>query len=187
MHTSEVEALTQDYGREIFARCPRSGPLLFTPRWWDERLMEWSMSETDVKVQLFRFVDVLPLLRTPAAIVRHLREYFAQAGEGVPGWLRLLLRLLPSRGLLGRLVARASYASARRLARRFIAGADLNEVLGSIAAMRRRSLAFTVDLLGEATITESEAESSQREYLDLLQGLTRSVNTWPEVSLIDRD
>ena len=99
MDGGEVEALTQDYGREIFARCPRSGPLLFTPSWWDERLMEWSMSETDVKVQLFRFIDVLPLLRSPADIVRHLREYFAQAGEGVPGWMRLGLRLLPSQSV----------------------------------------------------------------------------------------
>src|SRR5438046_961549 len=183
MSQHELEALTQDYGREIFGRLSRSGPLLFSPRWWDDRLMEWSMAQKAVKVQLFRFVDVLPLLRTPAAIVRHLREYFAQAGDGVPGWLRLLLRLLPSRGLLGRLLARASYSSARRLARRFIAGANLDEVLHSIAAMRRRSLGFTVDLLGEATITESEAASSQREYLDLLQGLTGTVNCWPEVPL----
>src|SRR5262245_55450657 len=129
MNYAAVEALTQDYGRELFARCPRSGPLLFTPRWWDELLMEWSMSETDVKVQLFRFVDVLPLLQTPAEIVRHLREYFAEAGEGVPGWLRFALKFLPSQGLLGRLLASASYASARRLARRFIAGSNLEEAL----------------------------------------------------------
>ena len=37
--------------------------------------------------------------------------------------------------------------------------------------MRRRSLAFTVDLLGEATITEAEAESSLNEYIGLLRGL----------------
>src|SRR5258708_22655827 len=89
MASAELDALTRDYGREIFGRLGRSGPLLFSPRWWDDRLMEWTMSQKDVKVQLFRFVDVLPLLRTPASIVRHLREYFAEAGDGVPGWLRL--------------------------------------------------------------------------------------------------
>src|SRR3954471_3435394 len=125
MNDGEVEALTQDYGREIFARCPRSGPLLFSPRWWDDRLMEWSMGEKQVKVQLFRFVDVLPLLRDPGDIVRHLREYFVEADDGVPGWLRLGLKLLPSRGLFGRLMAATSRASARRLARRFIAGSNL--------------------------------------------------------------
>src|SRR5260370_29361799 len=160
MHNAaELEALTQDFGREIFARLPRNAPLLFSPRWWDDRLMGWGMRDEAVKVQLFRFVDVLPMLRSPAAIVRHLREYFAEA-DGVPGWLRLTLRLLPSRGLLGRLLARTANRSAERLARRFIAGADIDEALGAIAALRRRSLAFTVDLLGEATITQAEAGAS---------------------------
>src|SRR5262249_24510667 len=138
MHDGELEALTQDYGRELFARLDRSGPFLFAPRWWDDRLMEWSMGSDAVKVQLFRFVDVLPLLKTPGAIVRHLREYFGEANDGVPGWLRLALNLLPSRGILGRLLAGASYASARRLARRFIAGSNLDEALRAVANLRRR-------------------------------------------------
>src|SRR5262249_16284522 len=100
MQDAELEALTQDYGREIFARLGGERPFLFTPRWWDDRLMGWGMRDEAVKVQLFRFVDVLPMLPSPAAIVRHLREYFAEA-DGVPVWLRLGLRLLPSRGLFG--------------------------------------------------------------------------------------
>jgi RHH-type proline utilization regulon transcriptional repressor/proline dehydrogenase/delta 1-pyrroline-5-carboxylate dehydrogenase len=187
MSSSDLESLTEAYGSEIFARLDRTNPFLFSPRWWDDRLMEWTMSQKDVKVQLFRFVDVLPLLKTPPSIVRHLREYFAEAGEGVPGWVRFVLKLLPSHGLLGRLLAKTAYASARRLARRFIAGSNLEEAVLAVADLRRRSLAFTVDLLGEATITETEAATSQKEYLDLLCGLAERVNAWPEVPLIDRD
>ncbi len=36
--------------------------------------MEWTMGNEAVKVQLFRFIDALPLLRSPAQISRHLRE-----------------------------------------------------------------------------------------------------------------
>ena len=137
-NAAELEALTQAYGREIFARLRRSGPLPLTPRWWDERLMNWGMGDEAVKVQLFRFVDVLPLLRSsPTAIVRHLREYFAEA-EGVPGWLRLGLRAAARRGLFGRLMARTANYSAERLARRFIAGSNVDEALHAIAALRRR-------------------------------------------------
>ena len=50
-----------------------------------------------------------------------------------------------------------------------------------------QSLAFTVDLLGEATITEVEAEESRDEYLDLIAGLSRSVDDWPANPLIDAD
>ena len=53
--------------------------------------------------------------------------------------------------------------------------------------MRNRRLAFTIDLLGEATITEAEADHVQKQYLDLLAGLTREVNRWPEEPTIDRD
>src|SRR5262245_10327536 len=104
MTTSELEALTQDYGREIFARLDRRGPLLFTPSWWDERLMEWTMDAQAVKVQLCRFIDVLPLLHKSPDINRHLREYFAEAGDGLPGWLTRGSRWLPDDGLVGGLV-----------------------------------------------------------------------------------
>ena len=83
-----------------------------------------------------------------------------------------------------------SFACAPRIdarLRRFIAGSDLDETLRTVARLRAQSLAFTVDLLGEAVITEAEAEQYQGEYLHLLQGLSRAVNAWPAVDLIDRD
>jgi len=185
--TADLEALTQSYGREIFARLNRSGPVPFSPSWWDERLMEWSMGDEAVKLQLFRFVDVLPLLHSPATISRHLREYFGEAREHLPGWLTFGLRWLPSHGLFGRLLAAAAHRSAERLARKFIAGSNLAEALDAIDRLRRRSLAFTIDRLGEATITEREAEQAQADYLELINGLCRQVNTWPANDLIDRD
>ncbi|HWG46988.1 MAG TPA: proline dehydrogenase family protein [Gemmataceae bacterium] len=187
VQVAEVETLTHRYGREIFARLNHSGPVPFTPSWWDERLMEWSMGDEAVKLQLFRFVDVLPLLHTPPTIARHLREYFSEARACLPGWLTFALRWLPSHGVLGRLLAKTAHRSAERLARKFIAGSNLDEALDAVAQLRRRSLAFTIDRLGEATITEAEAEQAQAEYLELINGLSRQVNTWPANDLIDRD
>jgi RHH-type proline utilization regulon transcriptional repressor/proline dehydrogenase/delta 1-pyrroline-5-carboxylate dehydrogenase len=183
----DVEALTHDYGREIFAGLDRGGPVPFGLAWWDERLMEFTMGDEAVKVQLFRFIDALPLLRTPEEITRHLREYFAETSDALPGWLRFGLRLMPQDGFLGRAVAGAAFHSATRLARRFISGSTIAEALNAVAALRQRSLAFTVDLLGEATITETEADRCAAEYLELVDGLTRAVNGWPEIDLIDRD
>jgi RHH-type transcriptional regulator, proline utilization regulon repressor / proline dehydrogenase / delta 1-pyrroline-5-carboxylate dehydrogenase len=149
--------------------------------------MEWTMGNPALKVQLFRFVDCLPLLHSPAEINRHLREYFEEAGPKLPAWIRSGVNWLPENGALGRVVAATAHRSAERMARRFIAGSNVDEVAAAVAALRRRSLAFTVDLLGEATITEIEAEQCQREYLDLIEGLGRQVNGWPAVDLIDRD
>src|SRR5947209_14062284 len=149
--------------------------------------MGWTMGNEALKVQLFRFIDVLPLLHSPQEINRHLREYFTELGPGSPPWVRLGLRFMPRNGVVGRLVAKAARGNAERLARRFIAGSNLEQALQSIGQLRRRKLAFTVDLLGEATITEAEAERYQTEYLGLLEGLSRHVNAWPTIDLIDCD
>ncbi len=185
--TQDVETLTRRIGKEIFARVGHAGPVPFGPGWWDDRLMELSMSNEAVKFQMFRFVDVLPQLNSPASIVEHLREYFAEAAEHLPRPALWGLGLLPRRGPIARSIAAAVRWGARRLARKFIAGSNIPEAVAAVSALRGRSLAFTVDLLGEATITESEAEKAQSEYLELITGLARSVNTWPENALIDRD
>jgi RHH-type proline utilization regulon transcriptional repressor/proline dehydrogenase/delta 1-pyrroline-5-carboxylate dehydrogenase len=182
-----LEARTRDYGREIFARLDRVGPLPFSSAWWDERLMAWTIADEAIKVQLFRFIDVLPQLRSPEEINRHLAEYFGEARDHLPAWLRLLLRILPRRGFVARLLARAASNNAEQLARRFIAGSNISEALEAVAGLRRRSLAFTVDLLGEATITEAEADRCQNEYLNLISGLSSHVNSWTAIDQIDRD
>jgi RHH-type proline utilization regulon transcriptional repressor/proline dehydrogenase/delta 1-pyrroline-5-carboxylate dehydrogenase len=129
----ELEDLTQAIGREIFARLDGVTSWPFTPGWFDERLMEWTMADPAVKVQLFRFIDALPLLTTPVGITRHLREYFAEAREHLPGWMRWGLPFMPADGWPGRLLANVARRNANRLARRFIAGSNLPEALAAIA------------------------------------------------------
>jgi RHH-type proline utilization regulon transcriptional repressor/proline dehydrogenase/delta 1-pyrroline-5-carboxylate dehydrogenase len=183
----DVEELTRRLGREIFARVGQSGPIPFTPAWFDDQFMALSMDDPTVKLQLFRFVDVLPQLHDAPAISRHLREYFSEAGDRLPGVIRLPLRLLPSSGPLAALLAWVARFSARRLARKFIAGSNVKEAVAAVLRLRRRSLAFTVDLLGEATVTESEADRALSEYLHLIVGLSEAGRSWPIKDLIDRD
>ena len=47
--------------------------------------------------------------------------------------------------------------------------------------MRERKLrrAFTLDILGEAVISEREAEQYFRAYLDLIEAISPAVNSWP--------
>jgi RHH-type proline utilization regulon transcriptional repressor/proline dehydrogenase/delta 1-pyrroline-5-carboxylate dehydrogenase len=185
--TPDVEDLTRRIGLDLFARVAMDRPVPFGPAWWDDRLMDLTMSNEAVKLQLFRFVDVLPQLDTPGAIVRHLREYFLEARQHLPPGLALLLRHFPEGGVPGRLLAWVVRRSARRLARKFIAGSNIPEAAAAIERLRARSLAFTVDLLGEATVTEVEAEKAQQEYLRLIQGLSAEAAAWKENPLIDRD
>jgi RHH-type proline utilization regulon transcriptional repressor/proline dehydrogenase/delta 1-pyrroline-5-carboxylate dehydrogenase len=90
-------------------------------------------------------------------------------------------------GLLGRGVASLARSNARRMARRFIAATDLPEAIAAVETMRRDRLAFTIDLLGEAVLSESEAQRYQGEYLRLIEGLSDAAKSWTIVTQIDRD
>jgi RHH-type transcriptional regulator, proline utilization regulon repressor / proline dehydrogenase / delta 1-pyrroline-5-carboxylate dehydrogenase len=187
MKKTEVEDLTRRIGAEIFARVGQSGPIPLSPAWFDDRLMNATMSEPALKLQLFRFVDVLPQLHDAPGVTRHLKEYFTEAGDGISPALQFAVRLLPSSGPLAGLIAWAARTSAHRLARKFIAGSNIKEAVQAVLCLRRRSLTFTVDLLGEATVTESEAEVAQGEYRELITGLSEAARSWPVNPLIDRD
>src|SRR5258706_16276658 len=73
------------------------------------------------------------------------------------------------------------------MAQRFIAGATAKEALTAIRKLRRQNLAFTLDLLGEATLSEEEAEAYQHRYLTLLHSLSEVARNWESVPLIDTD
>jgi RHH-type proline utilization regulon transcriptional repressor/proline dehydrogenase/delta 1-pyrroline-5-carboxylate dehydrogenase len=184
---NELDRLTRLYGEELFARIDARGPFPLSPSWWDGRLMDWSMRDEAIKLQLFRFIDALPLLQKPEDVSRHLKEYFAEAGSHISPLVRGMVRWLPSNGRGAKWLSAAAFRSSDRMARRFIAGATLEETLRAIAAQRHRKLAFTIDLLGEASLTEAEADRYQAEYLHLVDGLTTAVNEWPAVDEIDRD
>ena len=70
-----IEVLTKSLGQEIFANLADTQPHVWQRRWWDDRMLAWSMRDERLKVQLFRFVDVLPMLESSDAVMEHLHEY----------------------------------------------------------------------------------------------------------------
>ena len=182
-----VEAETQRIGRKLWQSMERRSPSIFERRWWDDRILSWAMSDESVKVQMFRFVDVLPMLHTHEAVTRHLQEYFEEVRKALPWAARLGLNVSQPNTVMGRLVAVNARNNARNMARRFIAGSNVEEVLQSVAKLRRQGFAFTLDLLGEAVMSEREAVAYQQQYLDLIEGLAPQVNEWAENIQIDCD
>ena len=181
-----VEARTLAIGRELFTDIGR-GPSILNRGWWDDRMMGLTLTDPAVKIQLFRFIDALPALTTPEAVVGHLAEYVHQVGDGVPRWLRAAVDLAPARTFRGEILAAAARSGAGHMARRFIAGSTPTEAFRAVHALRRRGLAFTADLLGEAVISEAEADAYQATCLGLLRGLAGPLELEPEVPQIDRD
>jgi RHH-type proline utilization regulon transcriptional repressor/proline dehydrogenase/delta 1-pyrroline-5-carboxylate dehydrogenase len=188
-----VETETRRIGEEVFADVSTSGPSIFRLEWWDDRIMNWSMDDEALKVQLFRFVDVLPMLHDKKEVAEHIQSYFHR-GEGVkpgskpvPFPLRWGAWFAKPGTIFGNLAAWVATSQATRMASRFIAGATPEEVLRSVEKLREKRMAFTLDLLGEATVTEPEADAYRDEYLQLLQVLGPAAKTWREDPLLDRD
>jgi RHH-type proline utilization regulon transcriptional repressor/proline dehydrogenase/delta 1-pyrroline-5-carboxylate dehydrogenase len=149
--------------------------------------MNLTLSDPQVRVQLFRFIDVLPALRSAGSVRRHLEEYLNEAKECVPWWLKMAVALAPAGSDREQLLAWSARRAAGVMARKFIAGATPDQASRTVLALRRKSLAFTADLLGEAVISEAEADLYQETCLKLIRGLSGPLRQAPEVPLIDRD
>ncbi|MBP2675542.1 MAG: delta-pyrroline-5-carboxylate dehydrogenase [Deltaproteobacteria bacterium] len=130
-------------------------------------MMERVMRDPSLKVPLFRFVDVLPTLNDSRQIARHAREYFADGTSPLP-WF---VNSLPTTYLVKRGVTRFS--------RTFIAGETPRSAIKSLRRLWDEGKPFTVDMLGEAVVSEAEAERYRDLYLLLVDTLSREVSGWP--------
>lgn len=168
-----------EFGTSIFQDIGESQPGAFNKNYWNGRLMEWSMRHPELKVNLFRLVDVLPSLRSSQAIASHVREYLADAGGAIHPLFRWALTVRPG-SLRGTVTSIAVKTSVQQMAKQFIAGTTAEDALPALRKIRKRRLAFTVDLLGEFSVSEREALAYQQRYLDALDEMGRSVPGWPE-------
>ncbi len=153
--------------------------------WWDQRVLEWAMANEQLKIRLFRFIDVLPALPTGAQVARHLHEYFGRDGAGLPAGLRMGLNFTSPTSLAARLAAMAARKNALRMARTFIAGSNAEEAIRTVQRLRKQRTAFTVDVLGEATTSHTEADRYMQTYLDLLAAMGPAASEWSAVEQID--
>jgi len=136
---------------------------------------------------LFRFVDAAPACRGPLDRGAHLRAFVREVdGERVP----ITLRPLRSRAAVGPLLAAYGLASGPAtalLARQFIAGRDVKDATRTLRAMWRDGQAFALDLLGESTVSEAEAEAYSERCAETLRVLADVTRGWPEKPLLDTD
>lgn len=183
---ASIEQRTKEIGREIFSGLHPDRPNILQRRWWDDRIMAWAMKDERLKVELFRFVDVLPMLRTSDAVVGHLDEYLADVRDRLPSAARVALGVAKRTPLTRAAVARAARLSAMDFARRFIAGTNTREVLAAAKRERAKGRGFTLDILGEAVTSEVEAERFFQAYVELLEAVAPTVNDWPDEPRIDR-
>ncbi len=173
----DLEQKIQAKGKEIFSNM-KTKTSLFNKDWWYGKVMDWSMKNADFKTQMFRFVDVLPTLETPDEVSRHLNEYFSEGGN-MPSIFNMGVgvgKLAP--GLMSATVKK----NITEMSKMFITGETPEKALPKIEKARKKNLCCTVDLLGEATLSETEAIEYQRRYIDLVEKLSEASKKWKPVA-----
>ncbi|MDJ0736952.1 MAG: L-glutamate gamma-semialdehyde dehydrogenase [Nostocaceae cyanobacterium] len=182
------ETKTQEIAREILLATREGGNLFSALREqmrWDDKLLAWAMSNPGLRVQLFRFIDTLPALQSKAEIASHLQEYLGDESVELPTALKSLLNFANPDSMPGQFAATTVSTATETLAHKYIAGENIKQVLKTLEKLRKEKMAFTVDLLGEAVITETEAQSYLERYLDLMQQLAEAGKNWKHVPQID--
>ncbi|MEN9203856.1 MAG: L-glutamate gamma-semialdehyde dehydrogenase [Thermostichus sp. DG02_1_bins_55] len=181
---STYEAQTQAIAQSLLTTVRGEGESLLSQWWeqlrWEDKLLAWAMESPHLCAQLFRLIDVLPSLKSKAEVARHLQEYLSDAAVELPALLKNLLNFADPNSLPGQLAATTLTTAVEALAHRYIAGETLPQVSKTLEQLHRQGMAFTVDLLGEAVITEAEAQSYLERYLQVMEHLAAAVKTWPQ-------
>jgi RHH-type proline utilization regulon transcriptional repressor/proline dehydrogenase/delta 1-pyrroline-5-carboxylate dehydrogenase len=171
-----MKALQSDVerrGKRIFELVDKHPEPFFSKAGLYQRFMALSMRDEQFKVQLFRFVDVLPSLRGSREIIEHLNEYFSDNGFG--SLVNTGVRLAGTVPWVSGPILRWNVSG---MARQFIAGRNPDDVMATLRKRRTQKIGFTVDLLGEAVVSEEDANEYAARYMDLLEKLAHETKNW---------
>jgi len=175
---TDLEDRIRTTGLWLYELMEGESPSVFRKDYWMGKVLEWCMKDEAFKVEMFRFVDVFPALTRPESIVKHVQEYFSRPGMDFPTALQWGIKYVPSASFAAKMIARSIAGNIVGMASQFIVGANPEEALSGLGKLRSQGMAFTVDLLGEAVVSEREAEEYLRRYFHLLDFLSDASGNW---------
>jgi proline dehydrogenase len=151
----------------------------------DARAMELASSDRELRAALFRFVDVVPACRSLDDLARHLLGFLEEVPQTPPP-LAVAMRMSGTRA--GRTALGAAAAGGvRHLAHRFIIGETPTAALGTLRRLWDQGIASSVDLLGEATVTEAEADRYAARCREAIDELSAATPGWPRRETLETD
>ena len=171
-------------GRDMLrlARTHKAG--LLSKSFYSDKLMDWSMRDHGFKVEMFRFVDTFPVLTTSDMVHEHLVDYLGQDHVTMPPGMDLGLRAgALAKGLMTKTIS----GQIEGMGKKFIAGTDARSALPGLKKLWAGGIAFSVDLLGEACVSDEEADAYKAKYLDLIENLPEDVSGWKPNERLERD
>ena len=168
-------------GADLLRGLAGEKPSLFQRDRWVGRITDWSLGDAEFRTRLLRFVDVFPALSASRALSHHLKEYFGDMGGPAPGPLRWAMGAA-SGPLAAPFLAKVIRYSIEKLGQQFIIGDTSERAMKSLSRIRSEGCAFSLDILGEAVVSEDEAEAYAGQYAVLIRDLRGAEGKWPALA-----
>lgn len=157
----------QQIGKDLFRYIKKRSKKtnLFKFAWLKNQILKISIQNKKLQTQLFRFVDVLPSLKTKD---RRLDIFLQYLHEGksllyAPSFLAAKTPVI--REFLDWVIN----FSVKELAKTFICGSNIQQAKQSIKKLSLKNQLYTLDLLGELTLNKKEADKYFNDYKQLIQ------------------
>ncbi|MFG0241515.1 MAG: proline dehydrogenase family protein [Phycisphaerales bacterium JB054] len=179
-----LEERTLAIGTDLLKQAQGHKAGLLSAKFYSDKLMDWSMKDQGFKVQLFRFVDAFPMLRSAEAVHEHLVDYLTQPDVRLPPGMDIGLK---AGGMAKGLMTSTISGQIKSMAAKFIAGTDAESALPGLRDLWKEGIAFSVDLLGEACVSDAEADEYRDKYLDLVKNLPERVSEWKAQPRLESD
>ena len=90
LQPAELDRKILEMGQDVFTKMQGETPGVFNKDYWQGRILEWAMKDPTFKVDMFRFVDVLPMLDDKEQVSRHIKEYLLKEGRELPGVMKVI-------------------------------------------------------------------------------------------------
>lgn len=180
-----IEERTRELGMELFERARAAQPGIWRRAWWERKLLDAVAANPRLQTRAFQFVEALPYMHDDANVAAHLKDYLHPDHVDLPGPLRIVTAFDRPDSLFGRTIGATARESAFKMAGMFITGTNTQEAIDNALRLRSRHMAFTLDVLGEATISEPQADRAAAVYMELIETLGRAARQWPQNDLID--
>ena len=168
-HSDRVEARTQELGRALLDAAGEYRPGVA------ERIEDWllthAVADEAFRGRLLRYMDVLASLdydTSGSEAKRLAREYFGDDFPDLPRPLRWLLRVARDERLPASVVGETAERAAGQFARRFITPPGAETINRTLGYLGRHGRYPAFDLLGEAVLSDGEAEAYANRYLALI-------------------
>ena len=181
--TDQLETEIRRIGAELAGAFPSSArhPM----RALDARALDLAARDRELRAALFRFVDVVPACRSLDDVARHLHGFLEELPDAPPP-IAAAMRISDVRAARAA-VGAAAAAGVKHMAHRFIVGETPASASRVLRGLWEHGVASSVDLLGEATVTEAEADRYAARCADALERIATESARWPERPTLERD